>query len=460
MGDQGGTSGTGSRTRVIAAVVVSVLVTVSAAGAVGAVAELSDPETSVVDQLATPASEETPPPEFPPGTNESGVTNATALLAANSHALKNTTYTTRLSVEGATATTIGGTPATTGNDSEAERNASALTVTVEKGATGTSVNVVSAGGSAEYWITGNVTATRSVQATGNATAATYLYEERGDGLPDRRGGPDVTPTDVIAPYVSTLDFDYQGTVTRGNDTLHRFTATGVDRRTDAVTGELPGVVENTSATLLVSERGVIRHLDVSMQYTRNNQTVATQLRYSVDNLGNTTTTEPAWLADQLPRFNASLTENGSVVALEYTDGPDLSNGTQSPTGVLVSTPSGDAYTTFNASLEPGDTVYLWNASGGPELNSSVNDPPAVDESFTAFSGERVSVAVARLQPALGVDGDTKSLIVLDVRVANGTVTNSGETAENGKTTAASDGTTTATSGGATTSSETATSSGE
>jgi hypothetical protein len=425
MAEQGGTPGPNSRNRIVAAVVVSVLVTASAAGGVGAVAELSDPDSSVVEQLTTGAPNETTQPQFPPGTNESGVTNATALLQAHHNTLQNTSYSSELTSEDVSF-------ASDANRTGGEWETSTATIVVEKGQAGTNTSVVARGDQSQYWVTENATATRTAHSERNSTTVLYRHQENRTDRPSVYGiSRELRPAAIVLPYLEALNYTYQGTVTRGNDTLHQLVSTGINRSTDsAASNRLSSNVETVSARLLVSERGVIRQFNATVEHARRNETATTQLNYSVDGVGNTTTSEPAWVDGQLPHFDASVTENGRVLALQYVGGYSPTNETQSPVGVFVSAPNVDARTSLTTPLSPGDTVYLWNVNGTQKLAKSVNDPPSVNESFVAFGGERVAVSMTRYVFRSHVTGTANSYSTVELRVLNETVVQNGTVTRN------------------------------
>lgn len=434
MAEQGGTPGPSSRNRIVAAVVVSVLVTASAAGGVGAVAELSDPDSSVVEQLTTDAPNETTQPQFPPGTNESGVTNATALLQAHHSTLQNTSYSAEVVSEDvsfvADANRTGG---------EWER--SPFTVAVEKGDAGTSISLDDQEDHFGYWMTENTTATRNVQSERNVTTAAYQYEENGTYGFEILGSNEnleTLPTALVAPYVAGVDYAYQGTVTHGNETLHRFASTGVDRSVDnTVSSQFPSTVESVSTVLLVDERGVIREVNAAVEYTRENETVTARTNYSVSGVGETTTSEPPWVAAKLSRFDVSVTDDGRVLAMQYTGGRDPTdgtqsefvNGTQSGADVFVRAPNVNSNTTLTTPLTPGDTVYLWSVNGTAELRSSVNDPPSVNESFVAFGSERAAVSLTRYEFTSHRSETTNSYSTIELWMLNETTMQNGLLAE-------------------------------
>lgn len=435
MGEQGASPGPASRARILLAVVVSVLVTVSGAGAVGGVAELAASEDNTLgplasdspDQEANQSRERTAQQQFPPGTNESGVTNASALLDAHERVLNNTSYSAELRHE----------DVLTGYEREAyNRTVDPVSVTVEKGDTGTNATVTARGDYSAYWVTENASAVYGVNHEANTTSSLYTYEEGevyGDGVaraPDALGA---VSSGVVSEHVRAVDYDYRGTVERDGETLYEFASTDGNWSADETR---PGpFVQNVSATLLVSEQGVIREFDATVEHVTDNETVTTRTTYSVTGVGETTTTEPAWIAEHLPRFDVRVVDDSRVVALEYTGGSTATNGTLSPsTGVFLYTSGGERSTRLDTAIEPGDTLYLWNETGREELQLAVNEPPAVNDSFAALGGD-VAYLVSRFDLASATRGTSSASATIEVRVFDESATTNG-TATNETTTAA------------------------
>lgn len=399
-----------SSLRSLLTVVACVLVTTAAVSA-GGVAAPVDAQNGLPDTLATVAAE-AQNQSFPPGTNESGITNATILLDAHESVLRNTTYTERLRtgerLQGETPTA-------------AESTFGPFDVTVRNGSAGTNATVTARGAHSEYWVTENASAEYSTTTEGNVTSELYLYGEGNVSMLD--AGPSAVAgiqRGFLSTYVRGANFSHGGTVTRGNDTLYEFRSTAVDA-SNLTAGGRSASGQDAEVTLLVSERGVIRAASAVVEHATENGTETTHANYSVTDIGETTTSEPAWVTEQLPRFDLSVTGDSRVLALEYTGGGAAANGTLSPgTGVIVYTGRDDATTRLDKTLAPGDTLYLWNESGTVGLQQSVNDAPTVTDSFVPFGGTDASYLVSRFVLASANRGTASSDTTIEVSVGNET----------------------------------------
>jgi len=393
------------------AVVACVLVTTAAASAGGvalsAVADSDPPETPATG--ATGVQNQS----LPPGTNESGIVNATALLDAHDSVLRNTTYTERLQTgdrSGSQAPTPAG------------PSIGPVDVVVRNGSAGTNTTITAQGAHSEYWTTDGASAEYSMNTEGNVTSELYAYRE-GD-VPGFEAGPSAVgeiQRGTLATYVQGANYSYGGTVTRGNDTLYEFRSTTDDASN--LTADAPSSsVQRVEATLLVDERGVVRTASAVVEHAGQNGAEATRTNYSVTDVGATTTSEPAWVTERLPRFDVRTSNDSRVVALEYTGGGATANGTlPSETGVIVYTGRDDPTTRLGAALEPGDTLYLWNESGAVGLQRSVNDPPAVTGSFAPFEGTEASYLVSRFVLTSATRGTTGADTTIEVYLGGETV---------------------------------------
>jgi len=397
--------------RVLLAVVACVLVTTAAGSGTG-VALSAVAGDDPLDTPATAAAE-VQNQSFPPGTNESGVTNATALLDAHDSALGNTTYTERLRA--------GERPRSQAPTS-ADPTIGPFNVTTRNGSAGTNTTIAARGSHSEYWTTDGASAEYSTNTDGNVTSKFYVYEEGNVfGLEAGSSAAAQIQREALSTYVRGANYSYGGTVTRGNDTLYKFSSTGGDVSNLTANGRSSSV-RSVGAALLVSERGVVREMSAAVEYTTQNETKKTHTNYSVTDIGETTTREPAWVTEQLPQFDVRVTDDSRVVALEYAGGGATSNGTlPTETGVFVFGNRSDAATQLDATLAPGDTLYLWNESGTAGLQRSVNDAPTVTDSFASLGGTAASYLVSRFVLVSESRGTTPADTAIEVYVDNESV---------------------------------------
>lgn len=399
-----------SNPRTLLAVAACVLVTTAAVSGGGA-ALSAVADSGPVDTPATTAAD-AQTQSFPPGTNESGIVNATALLDAHERALRNTTYTERLQSQGLRR----------GQNAASGRvPVGPVSVTVRNGTTGTNTTVTARGSRSEYWVTDDAFAGYSVTTAGSVTSERYWY---GDG---NASGLEAGPTAVaqiqrgtLATYVQAANYSYRGTVARGDDTLYEFRAIAGNWSAGATDG-WPSSAQRVDATVLVSERGVVREVSAVVHRGTQNGTAAARTNYSVTDIGETTASEPAWVDEQLPQFDVRVTDDSRVVSLEYTGGATAANATLPPqTGVFVFTDRDDAATQLGATLARGDTLYLWKAAGTDALQRSVDDPPTVTDSFASFEGANATYFVSRFVLTSATRGTMRSSTTIEVSLRNET----------------------------------------
>lgn len=343
-------------------------------------------------------------PAVPPGASEEGIENATRLVDAHRAVLQNTSYS-----EHATWADLGRTaPA---NGSVPTFVVRTYTVAVESGANGSEFHISGPNESSTYWFTDGATMTNHSSQANEQTTTLYEYTRgpAADTRPDR--ALLAFSSSLIRPYLRDLEYDLVNTTTRENRTLFTYVATGINETVEPNIGDTPVIstTENITATVVVSDRGVIHSFTAHETHASENETVTIEHHYSVDDLGATTVVAPAWTTEELAQFNASPIENGSIVALRHIGGRAVSDP-----GVFFHTPTSSTTTTVNGTVESGDTLYLYlttTEDANQTLRTSLNDKPAVNSSFVRHPGENLSV-VAWRQTA----GDYDSGINLEVTV--------------------------------------------
>jgi hypothetical protein len=334
--------------------------------------------------------------EFPPGTSESGIDDATLLLETHRSVLADETYSMQANVTRIDEL-AGGTESSLGFDIEE------FGLTGEKGVNRTRLTIADEGATYEngsssqsYWVTDEEIALKQT-STDSFHTTRYEYippTGRQGALFDRAASFYVEPSFILEPYLLGFDYEYSGTVTDDNRTLYEFTSTGVNAsavETHDLT-EFSDSNESINATVLIDERGVIRSFETSNVRTRGNETKTTGLRYEIPRLGNVTPTKPSWVTTELPNVEASVSADGRVVVLNHTGGMTVSTA-----NVLLYSSSLSASTDFTGRFEPGDTLYL---SVGKADTSRVlvsrNEYPEVNESLVRFESENISILPWRM----------------------------------------------------------------
>lgn len=338
---------------------------------------------------ATPACASNGTASFPPGTSASGITNATRLLDDHRDHLNDTTYVERGDWGHASRVTDE-------NGTVRGFDTTRVNTTVEKGAESTLFVIEDENDSTSFWFEGDAVASRNSYRGEGVTF--YVYERAGSNatsdttLLDRRitriGGSG------IASYLLGVDYECADTVTRENRTLYRFTSTGLNDTAENEWGQepFPPWVDRVDATVLVDRQGIVRSLDATAVHAAGNRSVSVRTTYSVSRTGNVTPTTPDWVTAELPHLNASLTGNGTVLALNHSGGTPVSTA-----ALLVGSPNRSSHAEFSGTFEPGDTLYLYLVANDTErVRASLNDRPDANESFVRLGPERPSLSVHRM----------------------------------------------------------------
>lgn len=331
---------------------------------------------------------------LPPGTSESGIDNATRLLETHQNRLANETYSVRLNVDDVSEVTDE-------NESFLRFDVDRISETAEKGSNETLVTFVYENATAEgsnssqtYWMTDEALAFKDV----DDETTMYSYEPstgRFARLIDNaiaKGWAE--PSFAVRPYLLGIDYEHAGTVTRDGRTLHRFTSAELNASAveEHDLSEFPSSVESVDSTVLVDEQGIIRSFNASVIRTRGNESVTSEVTYAVPELGNVTPATPTWVTTELPHLDASMSEDGTVIAVNHTGGMTVSTAT-----LLVYSPSIHASGDFAGTFAPGDTLYFYITQDDPErVLVSQNEPPEVNESFVRLGEDNVSVTPWRI----------------------------------------------------------------
>ena len=138
---------------------------------------------------------------------------------------------------------------------------------------------------------------------GNQT--TYRYTANGttyervvpeDGETQYRTNEDGTITEpsVNTDNIDAFEWEQQGTETHEGVGVTRYEATGVANYTALPTSPEEGNVTDVSATLLVSEDGVMHEYVVEYTQENGDSSQSVSLRYAATDVGSTTVEEPDW----------------------------------------------------------------------------------------------------------------------------------------------------------------------
>ncbi|WP_254271633.1 hypothetical protein [Haloarcula marina] len=363
--------------------VIVVTATVVAAGA-GPV--LSSPSAEAVHGPSS-AVAQNDTTDFPPGTSADGIENATLLVETQRALLRNTSYVERSDWETVTRVSDGtGTVRKLAVDQYRIRTA--------VGDNGTHMRIVAANESQGYWLTDDAVALNSSSTAYGVPEMWYEYS-RTDPY---RGRFVLLATafqsSELVPYLRDLNYDLVNTTSDGDRTLYTYRSTGIADGVRPNAGAVPleETTERINATVVVSDRGVVRSFTAREVHAVENETATATQHYSVDGLGETTTRAPAWLSTELARVDASLTGNGTVVEVTHLGGTAVADPV-----VFLHGPDESRSLRANGTLESGDTLSLYVTTDGAyrTFRASVNDPPVVTDSFVPLGDGNLSVVAFR-----------------------------------------------------------------
>jgi hypothetical protein len=204
-------------------------------------------------------------------------------------------------------------------------------------------------------------------------------------------------------------FEEDGTVTRDGEELTRLTATGVNETAVEQGGfsSNEGTLTDLSGELFVRSDGLVREMSLTQSFEGG---VTKDVEFTLSGLGGTSASDPDWI-DEVPRMEGSLSEDGTVMELAHTGGPEVPAGA---TLTLESGGFGGGLLPTNVTLpEPvsaGDSVYVYATGSAmdPTVEVSVNDEPSPSDALnlSQFSPQ-VSGTLDEVRFVIGVpdDGD-------------------------------------------------------
>ena len=137
------------------------------------------------------------------------------------------------------------------------------------------------------------------QTTYRYTADNTTYErvvpEDGETQYQTNEGGTITQPTVNTDNVDAFEWEQQGTETHEGVDVTRYEATGVANYTALPTSPSEENVSDASATLLVSEDGVMHEYVVEYTQESSGSTQEVSVRYAATDVGSTTVEEPDWL---------------------------------------------------------------------------------------------------------------------------------------------------------------------
>jgi len=290
---------------------------------------------------------------YPPGVDDSGVTNATALVENH------------LDVAGANAemrmalTSAGGTLGLVhrnGSDSEYLRYVNTST---ERSDT--------------WWRSGSTVVRRNASMS---PPVTYSHGET-----NTYTGYQVLGLVRVIPYVSlqVMSMSVDGTTTIDGQEVLRLSIDSINQSSDAL--PVGSALENASGYVLVTSEGVIRELH--WEATDTNTSTTESVTVTVSGVGETSVERPDW-ATGYPDVTVSTTGEGEVLALTNQGGGAIDAGTKIRLGSRIYSYGN---VTLSESLDSGETLYLVASGrlGDYDITASVGSQPSVPDNAASFS---------------------------------------------------------------------------
>jgi len=335
------------------------------------------------DATDTPEDGDTAPPSengFPPGVDGSTVTNATALQAAHFDALSGSSFRVDVSETGGP-------------------NPLSFTIRNGSGSVDLELSEVGGDGATSIHITENVT---TVFNNSRTPPKVYSY-----GSTSQQFGTLFLYAIIFRAYpsqqLSAGTFEVDGTVTQDGEELTRLSATGVNET--AVEGggstSSEATLTDMSGEVLVRSDGLVREMRLQQTFDTGS---TSELSFSVSGFGSTSAPEPDWI-EEAPRVEGSLSEDGTVMKLSHTGGPEIPANT---TLTLSSGGFGGGITPTNVtlptSLAPGDSVYVYATDSlrDPTVEVSVDEPSPTDALNLSEASPQVSGVLGDVRFVIGI----------------------------------------------------------
>ncbi len=199
-------------------------------------------------------------------------------------------------------------------------------------------------------------------------------------------------------------FETDGTVTQDGEQLTRLSVTGVNETAVEESGFFSGDANLTdmSGEILVRSDGLVREMSLQ-QFFDDGQTQ--NLSFALSGLGSTSATEPDWIGEA-PQLEGSLSQNGTVMELAHTGGPEV------PVGTNLTVASGGfggglapTNVTLPESVSEGDSVYVYatGSAFNPTVEVRVNDEPSPTDALNLSQySPQVSGTLGEVRFAIGV----------------------------------------------------------
>lgn len=227
----------------------------------------------------------------------------------------------------------------------------------------------------------------------HAMGVKYSYRYDGDGVD---AAPPNTPhLESVSPMLKRGAFSYDGTTTENGTTFYRYVASEASDRYE-------GIIANYSATVLVSEDGVVEKAEGSFAHLRHGQHV----EFSWDLERDVGTPErPEW-TDEIPTLTLSKADDGRTAVLEHDGGAPLPGNTTLISTAVVDGEGVKGTIHVDEPITPGERryVYVVETGDGYEFRLS-KDRPSGDDVVSFADGSLTLVKIGSLDLALSTGED-------------------------------------------------------
>lgn len=309
------------------------------------------------------------PSDLPPGVNESGLADASALVDAHLASLNGTTY--AFALTGGTATT---------------NQSAETTYDVAVGADHTLISKEAASANTTAWRNGSYSLHR--QSAGESVRYGAFAGPVQTGVEDPR-----RLQRLLVNYLHAASFDASATTHEGSEYV-KLTAASAN---ETFWGE--SEVDTLNVSVLVSPDGRIDEFAFTATVNRSGSQATVDLTYDLTAVGDVTPEEPAWTSD-VPQVKTSLVGDGDVLAIRNTGG----SAAPANSTLTVAVSDAQAGVTLPSELAPGETAYVTATQSEGALNATVH-ATRPDAGGYDFSNSSRVLVVGRL-------GDTVARLLL------------------------------------------------
>lgn len=183
--------------------------------------------------------------------------------------------------------------------------------------------------------------------------------------------------DEVVPLVRAGDWSAPERVNESRPAVWEVTADSVDG-TPAAPGYYDGVTLSLSGSMRIDERGFIRNIEavyrIRKSDDRGGDTRNFTTMFTVDAVGETSVSEPSWVADtreRRPQVSVESVEDETYVRLTHEGGSSI---LQNTVVSVYDDAIGASYDfKLETAIEAGETVYLYRTD---DVNASVSIAPS------------------------------------------------------------------------------------